>query len=229
MQASRGQTLPRNADTRPRFSTISSAAAASDDDEGVLGLPFESGVAAAGFGVAVAAFALDELWIAVRTAGSRAPRRDRGSKAVISIGIFVGVFSAAQLASRWEGGTIPWPWLPYAVGALAVAAGMVVRIWAVRTLGRWFTTVVRVADDQEVVSDGPFRWVRHPSYLGLLLILAGLGLMLTDWVSFLLAVLVPLAALVWRIQVEERALRDGLGTRYDDYAAGRKRLLPGVW
>jgi protein-S-isoprenylcysteine O-methyltransferase Ste14 len=195
----------------------------------VLGLPFESTAAGIGFGVAVAVFVLDEVWIAARTAGSRAPRRDRGSKAVISLGIFVGVFLAVQLSARWSGGTMARPWFAYVVGAALVAAGVAIRVWAVLTLGRWFTTVVRVADDQRVVSDGPYRWVRHPSYLGLLVALAGLGLMLTDWVSVLVAVLLPLATLVWRIRVEERALRDGLGPRYDEYASGRKRLVPGVW
>jgi len=195
----------------------------------VVGLPFESRAAGIGFGVAVVVFVLDELWIAARTAGSRAPRRDRGSKTVISIGIFVAVFLAVQLSARWSGGTMSWPWVPYCLGAALVVAGVAIRVWAVLTLGRWFTTVVRVADDQQVVSDGPYRWVRHPSYLGLLVALAGLGLMLTDWLSLAVAVLLPLATLVWRIRVEERALRDGLGAAYGDYAAGRKRLLPGVW
>ena len=68
---------------------------------------------------------------------------------------------------------------------------MAVRLWAVRTLGRWFTTVVRVAPDQQVVAGGPYRWVRHPSYLGLLLTLAGLGLMLSDWLLLASAVLLP--------------------------------------
>jgi protein-S-isoprenylcysteine O-methyltransferase Ste14 len=195
----------------------------------VLGLPFESGAAGVGFGVAVVVFVLDEVWIAARTAGSHAPRHDRGSKVVISLGIFVGVFLAVQLSSRWTGGTMAWPWLAYVVGAALVVAGVVIRVWAVLTLGRWFTTVVRVADDQPVVSDGPYRWVRHPSYLGLLVALAGLGLMLTDWASVVVAVLLPLATLVWRIRVEEKALRKGLGPAYDAYAAGRKRLVPGVW
>jgi len=195
----------------------------------VLGLPFESRAAGIGFGVAVAVFVLDEVWIAARTAGSRAPRRDRGSKTVIALALFVSVFVAVELSSRWSGGTTSWPWLAYAVGAVLVAAGVTIRVWAVLTLGRWFTTVVRVAGDQQVVSDGPYRWVRHPSYLGLLVALAGLGLMLTDWASLALAVLLPLAALVWRIRVEEQALREGLGPAYDAYAAGRKRLVPGVW
>jgi protein-S-isoprenylcysteine O-methyltransferase Ste14 len=195
----------------------------------VLGLPFESRAAGIGFGVAVVAFVLDEVWIASRTAGSRAPRRDRGTKAVISVGIFAGVFLAIEVAARWGFGTMSWPWLPYTVGAALVVAGVSIRSWAVVTLGRWFTTVVRVAADQEVVSDGPYGWVRHPSYLGLLLTLAGLGLMLTSWLSLLLVVLLPLATLVWRIRIEESALRDGLGPRYDEYAMGRKRLVPGVW
>jgi len=195
----------------------------------VVGLPFESRAAGVGFGVAVLVFVLDELWIALRTAGSRAPRRDRGSRAVISLGIFLGVFLAVQASSRWSGGTLPWPWLPYVVGATLVVVGVTIRAWAVVALGRWFTTVVRVAADQQVVSDGPYRWVRHPSYLGLLVTLAGLGLMLTDWLSLVLAVLLPLATLVWRIRLEERALGEGLGEAYAAYAAGRKRLLPGVW
>lgn len=195
----------------------------------VLGLPFESRAAGIGFGLAVAVFVLDELWIAARTAGSRAPRRDRGTKAVISLGVFVGVFLAVQVASRWSGGTMPWPWLAYVVGAVLVVTGVTIRIWAVVTLGRWFTTVVRVAEDQQVVTGGPYHWVRHPSYLGLLVTLAGLGLMLTDWVSLLVAVLLPLSTLVWRIRVEERALRAGLGSSYEDYSVGRKRLMPGVW
>jgi protein-S-isoprenylcysteine O-methyltransferase Ste14 len=195
----------------------------------VLGLPFESRAAGIGFGVAVFIFVLDEVWIAARTAGSRAPRRDRGSKTVISLGIFVAVLLAVLLSSRWSGGTMSWPWVPYCLGAALVVAGVAIRVWAVLTLGRWFTTVVRVADDQQVVSDGPYRWVRHPSYLGLLVALAGLGLMLTDWGSLAVAVLLPLATLVWRIRVEERALREGLGAAYGDYAAGRKRLLPGIW
>ena len=195
----------------------------------MLGLPFESRAAGIGFGVAVVVFVLDEVWIALRTAGSRAPRRDRGSKAVISLGIFVAVLLAVQLSSRWSGGTMRWPWLPYCLGAVLVVGGVGIRVWAVLTLGRWFTTVVRVAEDQQVVSEGPYRWVRHPSYLGLLVALAGLGLMLTDWASLAVAVLLPLSTLVWRIRVEVRALRDGLGAAYGDYAAGRKRLLPGVW
>jgi len=179
--------------------------------------------------VAIAVFVLAEVWIAARTAGSRAPRRDRGTKAVISLAIFVAVLIAVELSARWSGGTMSWPWLPYCAGAVLVVAGAAIRVWAVLTLGRWFTTVVRVAEDQEVVTDGPYRWVRHPSYLGLLLTLAGLGLMLTDWVSLLVAVLLPLTTLVWRIRVEEGALREGLGARYDEYAGGRKRLVPGVW
>lgn len=46
---------------------------------------------------------------------------------------------------------------------------VVLRLWAVWVLGPFFTVVVRVSDQQTVVDRGPYRWVRHPSYLGLLL------------------------------------------------------------
>lgn len=80
-----------------------------------------------------------------------------------------------------------------------------------------------------VVRGGPYRWMRHPSYSGLILILIGLGLALGNWAGLAIALVVPIPALVNRIRVEERALLDGLGDPYRRFAASRARLLPGVW
>ena len=71
--------------------------------------------------------------------------------------------------------------------------------------------------------------LRHPSYAGLLLALAGCGLMVGNWFGALCSLALVLAALVHRIRIEERALSAALGDRYDDFAASRARLVPGVW
>jgi protein-S-isoprenylcysteine O-methyltransferase Ste14 len=107
--------------------------------------------------------------------------------------------------------------------------GVGLRQWAVWTLGRFFTVEVRVAPDQTVVDDGPYRWVRHPSYTGLLLSLVGLGLALGNWLSVLALAIVPSVGLVIRIRVEERELLVALGDPYREYAARHRRLVPGVW
>ena len=86
-----------------------------------------------------------------------------------------------------------------------------------------------MAADHRVVDDGPYRRVRHPSYTGLLLEFAGVGIVLGSWLG-LAVILVPIcAALAWRIHVEEAALRGRLGEAYATYTRGTWRLVPGVY
>jgi protein-S-isoprenylcysteine O-methyltransferase Ste14 len=89
--------------------------------------------------------------------------------------------------------------------------------------------VLAVGDTQPVIESGPYRWLRHPSYSGLLLAFAGCGVMVGDWAGLLGSVGIVLAALVFRIRVEERALTAALGQRYVTFASRRARLVPFVW
>jgi protein-S-isoprenylcysteine O-methyltransferase Ste14 len=82
---------------------------------------------------------------------------------------------------------------------------------------------------QTVVDWGPYRWVRHPSYSGLIIFFCGAGLALTNSMSLPVLAVLPTAALVIRVRIEEDALAGGLGEAYLLYAAPRKRLFPGVW
>ena len=120
-------------------------------------------------------------------------------------------------------------WPLYVVGLGLMAAALVVRHWAILVLGRFFTVDVRVHSNQTVVERGPYRWVRHPSYSGLIIFFAGVGLALTNWASLTVLALAPTAGLLLRIRSEERALLAALGEDYPRYAATRRRLFPGVW
>jgi protein-S-isoprenylcysteine O-methyltransferase Ste14 len=175
-------------------------------------------------------FALGEYVTRFR---SRRNRRgepaERWSLVVVAASALVGIVAAIELA-KWSGGSLgaaAWPL--FAVGLVLMVVGIVVRQWSILTLGRFFTIDVRVAPGQTVVDRGPYRLVRHPSYTGLVLFFAGLGLALGNWASLLVLVLLPTAGLVVRIRSEERALLASLGDEYGRYAAGRRRLLPGVW
>jgi protein-S-isoprenylcysteine O-methyltransferase Ste14 len=122
-----------------------------------------------------------------------------------------------------------WRW-GFLVGGLALmCAGIALRQWAVVLLGPFFTVDVRVQPGQTVVDRGPYRWVRHPSYTGLIAVFVGLGLALDNWAALAVLAVVPTVGLLVRIRFEERALLDGLGEQYSRFAAGRRRLFPGVW
>jgi protein-S-isoprenylcysteine O-methyltransferase Ste14 len=119
-------------------------------------------------------------------------------------------------------------WAP-AAGLVVMWAGLAVRAWSVVVLGRAFRTTVEVERGQEVVTRGPYRWVRHPSYSGVLLLAAGYGLAAGNWLSLLLTIVLPLVSVLLRITVEEQALVRMLGRPYERYRAATKRLVPGIW
>jgi protein-S-isoprenylcysteine O-methyltransferase Ste14 len=134
-------------------------------------------------------------------------------------------FRAAHLPAAVIGGG----WAPVAAGAALALAGIGFRVWAILTLGRFFKFVVVIQEGHQVVTRGPYRLIRHPSYTGGLVALLGIGLTLASWLSILAATLVPLAAILVRIRVEENRLIAALGQDYRDYAARTRRLIPGIW
>ena len=174
------------------------------------------------------------LWVAIELISQIPIRRQRVSRTfdptrlVVSISLVIGfvlAFRAAEHRLWMFGGG--WPSI--AVGLAIAASGVALRTWSIVTLGRFFTYDVTIQPGHRVVTSGPYRWVRHPSYTGGLVGLLGLGVALGSAAAVLVLVVVPLVGLLIRIRHEERTLRTALGTEYDAYAAGRPRLLPGIW
>ena len=90
-------------------------------------------------------------------------------------------------------------------------------------------TAISGCTSNAVVCTGPYRWIRHPSYSGLLLIVGGFGAALGNWLSLTACVVLPLPAIVWRIHVEEAELNRVLGEAYRTYQSDRARLIPHLW
>lgn len=119
-------------------------------------------------------------------------------------------------------------WLrPIAIGILIV--GLVIRAVAVFKLGRAFSANVAMREGQKLQRSGLYRYVRHPSYFGLELIFLSFALHSQTWACFAVVLVPPTLALLYRIHVEEKALRRAFGTEYEDYSRTTKRLIPGVY
>jgi protein-S-isoprenylcysteine O-methyltransferase Ste14 len=114
-------------------------------------------------------------------------------------------------------------------GLLVMWTDLAVRIWAIVVLGTSFRMTVEVDTGQKVIDSGPYRWVRHPSYTGILLLMAGLSLVYGDWPALAILLVLPADVLIHRIFVEEAVLTEVIGRAYSDYAARTKRLVPGLW
>ena len=71
-----------------------------------------------------------------------------------------------------------------ATGVIVMWLGLATRVWAIAALGRCLSHDGRGRPGQTVVSSGPYRWIRHPSYTGLLLVVAGFGLAVGNWLAF---------------------------------------------
>jgi protein-S-isoprenylcysteine O-methyltransferase Ste14 len=156
-----------------------------------------------------------------------ARQADRGSFIVMSIVTGGGVIVACVLAAIWTGAAIPWlrPQITIA-GIVVFVLGSALRWWAILTLGQYFTFEVAVRSTQSVVQSGPYRFVRHPSYTGILIMLFGVGLALTNWASIVVMLVGGLVGLLYRIRVEERALVEALGQPYTDYMRHSRMFIP---
>jgi protein-S-isoprenylcysteine O-methyltransferase Ste14 len=176
----------------------------------------------------LAAWGLLELGVRVRESvqGRGRTGHDRFTRILIAatIGAAVGLSLSASDAQPLRLAD------PGRVAGLAVMwLGLAIRVWAIATLGKAFRTTVEVDPGQAVVATGPYRRIRHPSYTGLLLVVAGLGLALGTWRSLAVCALLPLPAVLLRIKVEEAELTRVLGDTYRSYQRHTKRLIPGVW
>jgi len=115
------------------------------------------------------------------------------------------------------------------IGIVVVALGFILRHWSIIVLGRYFRTTIELEKGQRVVQKGPYKYMRHPSYAGIILFFIGYGLLSKNWLSLVVAACLPTVSLVYRIQIEEKALVEGLGAEYATYQRKTKKLIPGIW
>jgi protein-S-isoprenylcysteine O-methyltransferase len=168
------------------------------------------------------------LGILTRAKARGRQSQDRRTLALLWATIIVSVFFANLLTFTGHG-LISLPvWFLWS-GLGLVLLGEALRLWAVFTLGKFFSSQVAVSEGHQVVEKGPFSVVRHPAYLGALLAFLGLGFAFGNLLAVAIIIVPITIVFIIRINVEERVLHRALGSDYAEYCRRRKRLLPGIW
>jgi protein-S-isoprenylcysteine O-methyltransferase Ste14 len=117
----------------------------------------------------------------------------------------------------------------FGIGIGIMSMGLSLRIWSIAVLGKYFRTTIELENHQRVVQSGPYRFIRHPSYAGLILTCIGYGLGLQNILALVIVVTLPTVALLHRIDIEEEVLGAGMGKAYGTYQEKTKKLIPGIW
>jgi protein-S-isoprenylcysteine O-methyltransferase Ste14 len=115
------------------------------------------------------------------------------------------------------------------IGIVIIILGIIIRLVAIKQLGRFFTVDVTIRKDHQLMQSGFYKYLRHPSYTGSLLSFLGFGLSLNNWLSFIIVLLPTLFAFIYRISIEEKVLTEQFGKQYLDYMSKTKRLVPFIY
>ncbi len=167
--------------------------------------------------------------IATRTRRSDGKVRDQGSMLILWFTI-VGSITAAEYARYLT----PFPMFPgfhwlRLIAIPLLVSGLVVRWVAIFSLGKAFSANVAIRDTQSLYRSGLYSVVRHPSYSGMLLIFLAIAIADRNWASAAIVLILPAAALLYRIHVEETALNLAFGAQYAEYSRTTKSLIPGIY
>jgi protein-S-isoprenylcysteine O-methyltransferase Ste14 len=127
-------------------------------------------------------------------------------------------------------GFLFWRFLPagidaYWPGVTLIVAGLAFTVWARRRLGRNWSGTVQVKQNHQLIRDGPYRFVRHPIYTGLIVAFLGSALVIGDWFA-LLAVLIAFGSFWRKLMLEERFMWETFGSVYEEYRARTAALIP---
>ncbi len=144
---------------------------------------------------------------------------------VIAVSIFAANVALFLVPQRFPGNSSVYA----AIAAILILTGIGIRWWAIVTLGRFFSVDIALLEQHQIVQQGPYRWIRHPAYTGLLTIFLGVGIASHSWLSLILIIVPITTFFLYRIAIEEDALCEELGPAYFEYRKKTKRLLPGIF
>ncbi|MDA8133213.1 MAG: isoprenylcysteine carboxylmethyltransferase family protein [Desulfobacteraceae bacterium] len=163
-----------------------------------------------------------ESSVSKKELGQGKKTRDFGTCEIYALGQALTILSALWFRSRWI-----LPGMIHILGGLIFCLGVIFRLWAIKTLGRYYSHIVREVKAHTIIDSGPYGFIRHPAYAGMILANAGVLIFFFNPQTAFFFFLILIPAILLRILVEEKTLVTING--YKEYADHKKRLIPFVW
>jgi protein-S-isoprenylcysteine O-methyltransferase Ste14 len=117
----------------------------------------------------------------------------------------------------------------FAVGMGLFVIGFIIRIHSLLTLKQYFTYSVAKVENHKIIESGLYKFIRHPGYLGQLIIFLGISISISNWLS-ILAMMIPVTiGYLYRIKLEERFMLEQMGEDYLNYQNRIKRIIPRIY
>jgi protein-S-isoprenylcysteine O-methyltransferase Ste14 len=153
---------------------------------------------------------------------------DKGSIWLLTLSISIGYWLSFIAAATKTGRIYHWNTF-FAIGTVLALAGLIIRVTSILKLKQQFTYTVTEIENHELIETGLYKFIRHPGYLGQLIIFLGISTSLSNWLSILLMMVPILLGYLNRINVEEKFMANQMGQKYLDYKKRTKRLIPTVY
>jgi protein-S-isoprenylcysteine O-methyltransferase Ste14 len=153
---------------------------------------------------------------------------DRLSIWIIFISISVGYWLSFIIGATRIGRIYHWNTF-FVIGSILIIIGLIIRITSILTLKQQFTYTVTKIENHELIEKGLYKSLRHPGYLGQVIIFTGISTSLSNWLSILFMIVPVLLGYIYRINVEEKFMIEQMGQKYIDYQKRTKRLIPRIY
>jgi protein-S-isoprenylcysteine O-methyltransferase Ste14 len=153
---------------------------------------------------------------------------DRGSLWLLSLSITSGYWLSFIIAYTRIGRIYHWNTL-FFLGCILVFIGLIIRVASILTLKKHFTYSVAKIENHELIETGLYKNIRHPGYLGQLIIFLGISTCLSNWLSVLFMIIPVLLGYLNRIRVEEKFMVEQMGQSYLAYQKRTKKLIPMIY
>jgi protein-S-isoprenylcysteine O-methyltransferase Ste14 len=150
---------------------------------------------------------------------------DKGSIWALIVSISIGYWLSFLIASTRIGRIYHWNTF-FVIGSILEITGLIIRVTSILTLKQQFTYSVTKIENHELIETGLYKNIRHPGYLGQLIIFLGISASLSNWLAVLLMMIPVLSGYLIRMNVEEKFMIEQIGQKYIDYQKRTKRLIP---